>query len=76
MLDINNKKQIIIATWNINSINIRISNIIKLIHIFNIDIICLQEIKSIESKFPVNIFYNFGFYLLNLNTIISPSLIL
>jgi exodeoxyribonuclease-3 len=41
-----------IATWNINSINIRINDLIDFIGQHNPDVICLQELKCETSKFP------------------------
>ena len=41
-----------IATWNINSINIRINNLLDFINQHNPDVICLQELKCETDKFP------------------------
>lgn len=41
-----------IATWNINSIRIRLHLLEKLIAEANPDVICLQEIKVIDELFP------------------------
>lgn len=49
-----------IATWNVNSINMRISHLVNLINEHNPDIICLQETKCEDSKFPSD--FTFGPY--------------
>ncbi len=41
-----------IATWNINSVKIRIPHLLDFIKIHDPDIICLQEIKCETEKFP------------------------
>lgn len=41
-----------IATWNVNSINIRLLHLIELIEEHQPDIICLQEIKCVNENFP------------------------
>ena len=41
-----------LATWNVNSIRIRLELLKKLIELENPDIICLQEVKAKEEDFP------------------------
>ena len=41
-----------LATWNVNSIRIRLELLKKLIEAENPDIICLQEVKAKEEDFP------------------------
>ena len=41
-----------IATWNINSLRLRLSLLDKLIEAFNPDVICLQETKVPDELFP------------------------
>ena len=50
-----------IATWNINSIRLRMSNILKFIKEKKIDVICLQETKVIDELFPLEEFKKLGF---------------
>ena len=50
-----------IATWNINSIRLRISQVVKFIKENNIDVICLQETKTPNEHFPYNEFDDIGF---------------
>ena len=41
-----------IATWNINGIKARIENLLQWLQIASADIVCLQEIKSVDEDFP------------------------
>jgi len=41
-----------IATWNINGIKARIENLLHWLKEASPDILCLQEIKSVEEQFP------------------------
>ena len=56
-----------IASWNINSIRVRIDQVINILLKENIDILCLQEIKVTDSLFPQKIFIENGFKYLCLN---------
>ena len=46
----------LIATWNVNSVRTRLSQIINWINQVNPDILCLQETKVIDNDFPINPF--------------------
>ncbi len=50
----------IVATWNINSIKLRLEFLLNLIKENNIDIICLQETKVSDENFPKEIFKDNG----------------
>lgn len=50
-----------IATWNINSVRIRIREIEQFVAKHNPDIICLQEIKVDNDNFPYEAIKNIGF---------------
>lgn len=41
-----------IATWNINGIKARIDNLLHWLKESDVDIVCLQEIKSVDEQFP------------------------
>ncbi len=41
-----------LATWNINSVRLRLDLVSRLIKAEKPDVLCLQEIKCIEDKFP------------------------
>jgi exodeoxyribonuclease-3 len=51
----------IIASWNVNSIRMRLNQVIDVIHANNVDIFCLQEIKCIDNHFPKETFEDLGF---------------
>ena len=50
-----------IATWNINSVRLRIAHVLRFIKQYNIDIMCLQETKTENDFFPNEEFQNIGF---------------
>ena len=51
----------LIATWNVNSIRTRLSQIINWINKANPDILCLQETKVMDDSFPIEPFEKFGY---------------
>ena len=51
----------LIATWNVNSIRTRLSQIIDWINQFNPDVLCLQETKVVDDCFPVEPFEKLGY---------------
>ena len=50
-----------IATWNINSVRLRLLQVLRFIKEQDIDIICLQETKSPNENFPSEEFEKLGF---------------
>jgi len=50
-----------IATWNINSVRLRIGLVEKFLAEFQPDILCLQETKCPNDKFPEEQFRTFGY---------------
>ena len=51
----------LIATWNVNSIRTRLTQVISWINQVNPDILCLQETKVIDYDFPVKPFEELGY---------------
>ena len=51
----------LIATWNVNSVRTRISQITNWINNVNPDILCLQETKVIDDSFPITQFEKLGY---------------
>ena len=49
-----------IATWNINSVRLRIYHVVRFIKEYDIDVMCLQETKSPDDFFPVEEFKDLG----------------
>jgi len=52
---------LLIATWNVNSIRTRLSQIIDWINKARPDILCLQETKVIDDSFPIEPFEKLGY---------------
>ena len=50
-----------ISSFNVNSINARINNLIDYLNNHPIDVILLQEIKSVEENFPYKTFEDLGY---------------
>ena len=50
-----------IATWNINSVRLRIAHVLRFIIEYEIDIICLQETKTPDEFFPKQEFMDIGY---------------
>ena len=50
-----------IATWNINSVRLRVDLVCKLLKQEDIDVLCLQECKSPTDKIPMDVFSELGF---------------
>ena len=50
-----------IATWNINSVRLRVDLVRKLLKKEDIDVLCLQECKAPVEKIPMGIFSELGF---------------
>ena len=55
------KEFIDIATWNINSVRMRLPLLMRFIQVQNPDIVCLQKIKCEDDKFPVSELGEIGF---------------
>ncbi len=41
-----------LATWNVNSLNVRLPHVLDWLHENPIDVLCIQETKQEDSKFP------------------------
>ena len=54
-----------IATWNINSIRLRIPHLLRFIKEQSIDVMCLQETKTTDENFPIEAFIESGFTFLH-----------
>jgi exodeoxyribonuclease-3 len=50
-----------IATWNINSIRLRIQLVIQFIKMHDIDVLCLQETKCPDTAFPGDLLHEAGY---------------
>lgn len=54
-------KRLTIATWNINSVRLRLDLVARLVRERMPDIICLQETKVADDKFPIRDFRELGY---------------
>jgi len=50
-----------IATWNVNSIAIRLEAVFNWLGTTKTDVLCLQETKCVDEKFPLEAIRNFGY---------------
>ena len=51
----------LVASWNVNSVRIRVPQVINWIKNFQPDVLCLQETKVIDSDFPYKSFTDLGY---------------
>lgn len=50
-----------VATWNVNSIAVRLPHVLRWIEKEQPDVLCLQETKTIDERFPISDFLNVGY---------------
>ncbi len=50
-----------LATWNVNSVRIRLDHIKRIVEKYQPDILCLQETKCEDEHFPLEYLRNLGF---------------
>jgi exodeoxyribonuclease-3 len=50
-----------IATWNVNSVNARLPTVLAWLEAAAPDVVCFQEIKTVEEKFPREAFESLGY---------------
>ena len=50
-----------IATWNVNSVNARLATVVEWLEAAQPDVVCMQEIKTIDEKFPREEFERLGY---------------
>lgn len=51
----------IISTWNVNSIKVRIHGVLQYLEEFNPDVLVLQETKSTDDNFPIDTILDAGY---------------
>ena len=54
-------KSLAIASWNINSVRLRIELVVKFLKLADPDIMCLQETKCSDEKLPLETFEKLGY---------------
>ena len=50
-----------IATWNVNSVNARLPTVLAWLQAAQPDVVCFQEIKTVDEKFPREPFESLGY---------------
>lgn len=50
-----------IASWNVNSIKVRVEHVLQWLEDNEIDILALQEIKCLDEQFPFDLFFEAGY---------------
>jgi exodeoxyribonuclease-3 len=50
-----------LATWNVNSLNVRLGHVVDWLKANPVDALCLQELKMEDAKFPVAAFDEIGY---------------
>ena len=50
-----------IATWNVNSVNARLPTVLAWVEAASPDVLCLQELKCVDEKFPREPFESLGY---------------
>src|SRR2546428_10908062 len=56
-----------ITTWNINSVRLRIEGMARFVKAVRPDVLCLQETKCPDDKFPIKRFKRLGYEYVALN---------
>ena len=51
-----------IATWNVNSVLARLPQVIRWLEATNPDVLCMQETKCVDEKFPFDEFSRLGYH--------------
>jgi len=52
---------VLIATWNVNSLNARMPRVVEWIEAVRPDVLCLQETKMSDAQFPAMDFHGMGY---------------
>lgn len=55
-----------IATWNVNSLNVRAPQVLEWLETEGVDVLCVQETKIEDHKFPYDEFANMGYQAVHL----------
>ena len=50
-----------VATWNVNSIRARLKHVLKWLASTQADVLCLQETKCVDEKFPAGLISAAGY---------------
>lgn len=50
-----------IASWNVNSINVRVEHMVQWLERNDVDVLAIQEIKCLDEQFPIDPFIELGY---------------
>ncbi len=50
-----------VATWNVNSINVRMPQLVGWLEANDIDVVCFQETKTVDENFPIAALKELGY---------------
>ena len=50
-----------LATWNVNSLKVRLSQVLDFLAVHKPDVLCLQETKTEDAKFPASDIHSAGY---------------
>lgn len=53
-----------IASWNTNSITIRLAHVIEVMNLYQLDVLGIQETKTADNNFPIQALHDAGFHVL------------
>ena len=51
-----------LAAWNVNSLNVRLPHVVEWLKTHQPDVLCLQELKMEDAKFPMDAFDDIGYH--------------
>ena len=54
-------KSLSVASWNINSVRLRVDLVTKFLKLADPDIMCLQETKCVDDQLPLENFEKLGY---------------
>ena len=55
-----------IASWNVNSLRVRLPQVIEWLNKSDVDILAIQETKVEDGSFPINEIIEAGFFVISL----------
>src|SRR5262249_9893936 len=61
------RMRLTVTTWNINSVRLRINSVARFIRAVQPDVLCLQETKCPDDRFPLKRFKRLGYEHVALN---------
>jgi exodeoxyribonuclease-3 len=53
----------LVASWNVNSLKVRLEHVIHWLADVQPDVLCLQETKTVDEQFPAGVFEDLGYHI-------------